>query len=313
VRNYTTKLLNYSAEYSNLLYSWLPHDLSAEVVVFLPDACPGKSPLPTGTVVKTKQSNWRKFAVSDCGCGMLLGKSLVKTQDFDRALWDQIYKDLKANRGKLGDLGSGNHFLNAYESYSNDLIYFLIHTGSREESVFVEPLVDSPERFDAEFIRVCKWAEENRLSIAAMLEKRFGTLDIVMDRNHNSFEMLQDNYVIIRKGAVKLMPGEVTIIPSNMADDAVVVRATGEIESTLHSMSHGTGRIMSRSQAKAHAESYDYETLRDRIYIPDEISNHSIKTEAPFCYRDLDSCLKLIDNLVVEVERFSPFAYIGHV
>ena len=33
----------------------IPHDLTAEKVVFLPDACPGKSPLPTGTAVLTHQ------------------------------------------------------------------------------------------------------------------------------------------------------------------------------------------------------------------------------------------------------------------
>ena len=51
---------NYSAEPLNKVYGWLPHDLEAEKVIFFPDACPGKSPLPTGTVVFTKQENWRK-------------------------------------------------------------------------------------------------------------------------------------------------------------------------------------------------------------------------------------------------------------
>ena len=45
------------------LRSWLPNDLQAEEVVFLPDVCPGKSPLPTGTAVFTKQPDWRRFAV----------------------------------------------------------------------------------------------------------------------------------------------------------------------------------------------------------------------------------------------------------
>jgi hypothetical protein len=45
------ELVNLSAEPLGRLHSWIPHDLMAEKVVFLPDACPGKSPLPTGTAV----------------------------------------------------------------------------------------------------------------------------------------------------------------------------------------------------------------------------------------------------------------------
>ena len=51
------KLINYSAEPINKLHGWLPRDLQAEKVIFFPGACPGKSPLPTGTVVFTKQAD----------------------------------------------------------------------------------------------------------------------------------------------------------------------------------------------------------------------------------------------------------------
>src|ERR1700721_1109760 len=61
------KLTNLSREPLGKLHSWLPHDLQAEQVVFLPDACPGKSPLPTGTAVLTRQADWRKSAVSGRG------------------------------------------------------------------------------------------------------------------------------------------------------------------------------------------------------------------------------------------------------
>jgi len=41
------EIINYSAEPVNKLYSWLPRNLKAEQIVFLPDACPGKSTLAT--------------------------------------------------------------------------------------------------------------------------------------------------------------------------------------------------------------------------------------------------------------------------
>ena len=146
-----------------------------------------------------------------------------------------------------------------------------------------------------------------------MLEKYFGKLEIILDKNHNGFEMLNDGYVIIRKGAVKLLSNETAVIPSSMNGDVVLVKAKDTINKVLNSMSHGTGRIMSRSEAKTYAEKFDYKSLREMIYIPNMISDASIKTEAPFCYRAIDSCLQLIEKLVTEVQRFSPFAYLGQI
>jgi hypothetical protein len=84
------EITNLSAEPLGKLHSWLPHDLEAEQVVFLPDACPGKSPLPSGTAVLTHQQNWRKFAVSDCGCGMRLLRSSVHPKDLNSPRWDKV-------------------------------------------------------------------------------------------------------------------------------------------------------------------------------------------------------------------------------
>jgi RNA-splicing ligase RtcB len=126
------KITNLSAEPIGKLHSWIPHDLEAEQVVFLPDACPGKSPLPTGTAVLTKQSDWRRFAVSDCGCGMRLVRSSISVSDLDIARWNRVADHIRANIGGLGDLGGGNHFLDAIAPYNDGPVHFLIHTGSRK-------------------------------------------------------------------------------------------------------------------------------------------------------------------------------------
>ncbi|MFY0606407.1 MAG: RtcB family protein [Cyclobacteriaceae bacterium] len=306
------KIQNYSAEPTHKLYSWIPNGLEAEEIVFFPDACPGKSPLPTGTVVKTRQEDWRKFAVSDCGCGMLLAKSSISIQDFDKSVWDDIHAALKANKGKLGDLGSGNHFLDAVKSYDDDTLYFLIHTGSRKESNLVDHLIDKPGEFDSTFDSVCNWAEDNRRAVLQIVERHFGKTTVILDKNHNHFEKM-DDHVIIRKGASKLEPNEITVVPSHMTGDIVTVRAKESVKSVFNSMCHGTGRTMSRSDAKAFSNSFDYDQMREDIYIPEAIQNISIKTDAPYCYRDLDDCMSLIDDLVEVVQRFRPIAYLGQI
>lgn len=306
-------LINLSAEPVGKLYSWIPHDLEAETIVFLPDACPGKSPLPTGTAVFTQQPDWRKFAISDCGCGMRLLRSELAPDELTLSRWDQVAELLRRNKGGLGDLGGGNHFLDALEPYDDGRLHFLIHTGSRNESGHVDALIDDPAQFDAEFDRIVAWAADNRAAVHEALNSVFGQLDLVLDLPHNTYEILPDGGVIIRKGSVRVAPGDLSILPSHMSGDVVLVRATDRVGEILHSISHGTGRTMSRSDCKPLADRFDFADLRRRILLPSGISDASLRTDGPYAYRDLDECLALIDAYVAPVTRFAVVGYMGHL
>lgn len=306
-------IVNLSTESLGKLHSWIPHDLKAETIVFLPDACPGKSPLPTGTAVLTYQKNWRKFAISDCGCGMRLLRSQVSPSELNRTRWDQIANLLRSNKNSLGDLGGGNHFLDALEPYDDGPLYFLIHTGSRHESGHVDQLVEAPDLFDKEFTRVVKWAADNRAAIEDAIAKVVGSVECVLDLPHNSYQVLEDGAVLIRKGSVSVAPNDLTILPSHMSGDVVMVRATNRVDKILNSLSHGTGRTMSRSDCKPLAETFDFTELRRQILIPSGVNDASLKTEGPFAYRDLDDCLALIKGYVEPIMRFAVVAYMGHL
>ena len=306
-------ITNLSAEPLGKLHSWLPHDLQAEQVVFLPDACPGKSPLPTGTAVLTRQSDWRKFAVSDCGCGMRLVRSTVQPRDLDLARWDTVANSLRANKGSLGDLGGGNHFLDAIAPYDDGPLHFLIHTGSRNESDHVDALVQSPDEFDDEFERVVNWAADNRSAIHEKLDLVFGPTETLLDLPHNTYEQLDDGGVIIRKGSVRLLPGALSVLPSHMSGDVVLVKAKEKVVDILTSMSHGTGRAMSRSDCKPLADAYDFASLRRSVLIPSGVEDASLRTDGPFAYRDMDECLALIQDYVDVIVRFGVVGYMGHL
>jgi len=307
------EIINLSAEPIGKLYSWLPRELQAETVVFLPDACPGKSPLPTGTAVLTRQPEWRRFAVSDCGCGMRLLRSAVPTVELDSARWDALADRLRKNKGGLGDLGGGNHFLDALAPYEGETLYFLIHTGSRNESGHVDALIDRPAAFDEEFDRVVAWAAANRAAIHADIEAVFGPVELVLDLPHNTYEALPEGGAIIRKGSVHLRPGELSVIPSHMSGDVVLVRATEKVNGVLNSLSHGTGRKMSRSDCKPLADDFDFAALRRSVLLPSGLQDASLRTEGPYAYRDLDECLDLIDGYVEVVSRYSVVGYMGHL
>jgi len=307
------KITNLSAEPLGKLHSWLPRDLQAEQVVFLPDACPGKSPLPTGTAVLTRQADWRKFAVSDCGCGMRLLRSSLQPSDLDQARWDEVANSLRANKGALGDLGGGNHFLDAIAPYEDGPLHFLIHTGSRNESGHVDDLIEKPEEFDQEFERVVKWAADNRAMIHEKIDLTFGPTEVVLDLPHNTFEQWDGGGVVIRKGSVRLLPGELSILPSHMSGDVVLVRAKQKVMEILNSLSHGTGRTMSRSDCKPFAAACDFTGLRKSVLIASGVEDASLRTDGPFAYRNLDECMALIQDYIGVVQRFAVIGYMGHL
>ena len=322
----STILTNLSAVPDPVILGWLEKANAMRVakhVVSLPDTCPGKSPLPTGMGFLTQAPDWRRFAVSDVGCGICIVRTGLALSDGSgsefRKAWDGLCEALAARRNRgLGDLGSGNHFLDAIASYGDDSVCLLVHTGSRNESGLVDELVDHPVEFDREFARIRTWARDNRSAVLELAEKHLGKFVPLypgiarIDRDHNHFEHLADG-VLIRKGAQRVMPGELAVIPSNLMDDIVVVRATPQVSKTLNCLPHGTGRTMSRSDAKRVAEAYDFGELRRRVYIPPQIADASLRTEAPSCYRNLDEGLALMAGYVEEVERFVPVAYIGQL
>ncbi len=244
---------------------------------------------------------------------MTLVRSTVEAADLDETRWNKVAHHLRSNKGGRGDLGGGNHFLDAIVPYDDEPLHFLIHTGSRNESGHVDNLVDAPDKFDKESNRVVHWAADNRAAIHERVKSVFGETELLLDLPHNTYEQLADGSVIIRKGSVRLLPGEVSVLPSHMSGDVVLIKAKEKVTNILNSMSHGTGRAMSRSACKPIADNYDFASLRKSILIPAGVENTSLRTDGPFAYRNLDECLALIEEYVEVVTRFEVIGYMGHL
>lgn len=319
-------LINLSAEPNQVIFGWLERSnalSSAKLVISLPDTCPGKSPLPTGTGYLTDASDWRRFALSDVGCGISVVRTSLSLADIKgssfRDAWDGVCSSLASRRNKgLGDLGSGNHFLDAAVSYEDESVILVVHTGSRKESGLVDDLVEKPAEFDREFGRIKAWARSNRETVLEIAERHLGRfIDLYpevrrIDRDHNHYEEFGDG-ILIRKGSQRVEPGELALIPSNLLDDMVIVRATPRVTELMNCLPHGTGRTMSRSDAKVATMDFDFNAMRKTVYIPEQITDASLRTEAPICYRRLDDGVALISGYIEAVERFVPVAYIGQL
>ncbi len=319
-------LTNLSSQPDQVIFGWLERAnalRSAKHVISLPDTCPGKSPLPTGTGFLTESSDWRQYALSDVGCGIAVVRTQLTLDDTKsdafRSTWDALCADLAQQRNKgLGDLGSGNHFLDAVASCEDESICIVVHTGSRKESGLVDNLIDQPIKFDKEFARIKGWAKDNRDAVLDITEKHLGRFIELypklskLDRDHNHYEEL-DEGVLIRKGSQRVKPNELALIPSNLLDDMVIVRATEKVSDIYNCLPHGTGRTMSRSDAKKATSTFDFSAMRDTVYIPSQIADASLRTEAPICYRPLDAGLEMVEEYIDVVERFVPIAYIGQL
>jgi RNA-splicing ligase RtcB len=244
---------------------------------------------------------------------MRLVRANMSAGELSQEKWNELAALLKENKGGLGDLGGGNHFIDALTPRSNDRLHLLIHTGSRHESGHVDDLVGQPKAFDQAFDRVVAWAERNRTRIQEQAQEILGPLDLVLDLPHNTYEKQEGGGAIIRKGAAHVMPGQLNIIPAHIVDYVALVRATDRVKETLFSLSHGTGRAMPTSEAKQLARTYDFEQLRSEVLIPDVVSDASLRGEGPFAYRDLDDCLNKISSYIEVVERFKVVAYMGHL
>lgn len=324
-----TEYVNYSFFPLAQVIHRFPHKLQAKKIILMPDFSPSRSPLPTGSMVELRKADnpeWQKYAVSDVGCGMVVARSTVSFDEFTAETdgpnnrWMKIADTLeKKGRGVLGNLGSGNHFLDAVVEVSSteSLVSFVLHSGSGSDAEVAARLAQAEtNEFEEIYGQLTGRAIENRQAILEVLEKNYGKLTVISDTIHNTYVEDGDT-VLIYKGSVRLSPNVTTVIPSSMNGDMVLVEGRGNTSDIHYTVPHGTGRHISRSDLKAQLNARDtdslFKTLRREIYIPPNITNQQIQDEMPQGYRNLEECLERIEELVFIKERLTPIAYIGQV
>lgn len=99
---------------------------------------------------------------------------------------------------------------------------------------------------------------------------------------------------VTRKGAVSAREGELGIIPGSMGTRSFIVRGKGNAES-LHSCSHGAGRVMSRGAAK--------KAITLEMHAADTAGvvcrkDADVLDESPRAYKDVDAVMAAQADLV---------------
>lgn len=153
-----------------------------------------------------------------------------------------------------------------------------------------------------------EFALENRKRMIKAIEKEIGKqLEtapkelMFINRNHNHAE-IDGEFVIHRKGATQAHSGMSGVIPGNMKDGSFIVEGKGNADS-MNSSSHGAGRVLSRSKAKAQLSIEEFHKDMEGI-----VSNHTDSTvdESPKAYKDIFQVMELQSDLVSIIDRVKP-------
>ncbi|MCB1279319.1 RtcB family protein [Prosthecobacter sp.] len=155
-----------------------------------------------------------------------------------------------------------------------------------------------------------RYAAANHALIHKHIAKKVGAHVILDIENHHNFAWKETHVVngaereviVHRKGATPAGAGVLGVIPGSMATPGFVVRGKGNAES-LHSASHGAGRVMSRSKA---AQSFTWSAVKKQLAAAGvELLSAGID-EVPGVYKDIHGVMAAQTDLVEVLGKFEP-------
>lgn len=155
-----------------------------------------------------------------------------------------------------------------------------------------------------------RYAAANHDLIHKHIAKKIGG-DVLLDiENHHNFAWKETHVIsgtereviVHRKGATPAGQGVLGIIPGSMASPGFVVRGKGYDES-LHSASHGAGRVMSRTKA---LQSFTWSGTKKLLAERGVELLSSGLDEVPGVYKDIHEVMAAQTDLVDVLGRFDP-------
>jgi len=232
----------------------------------------------------------------------------------------------------LGTLGTGNHFIEVCLDEA-ERVWFLLHSGSRGVgnrigSYFIElakkdmtrALGNLPdhdlayfhegaEHFD-DYVEAVEWAQRFAMTNRALMMRAVVEAvksvkgvpnfraDLLAVNCHHNYVARERHYgadvFLTRKGAVRAGAGELGIIPGSMGVQSYIVRGKGNPES-FDSCSHGAGRQLSRTQAKAQFTVHDHAEATKHVECR---KDKDVVDETPMAYKPIDQVMAAQSDLV---------------
>lgn len=230
----------------------------------------------------------------------------------------------------LGTLGTGNHFIEVCLD-EEDSVWVILHSGSRGlgnriGTYFIEKaqqemekwFIHLPDRdlaylpegspFFQDYMDAVNLAQDfaamNRelmmsatLSALQQMVRPFATTETAVNCHHNYVAKEHHfgrNVFVTRKGAVRAREGDLGIIPGSMGVQSFIVRGKGNSDS-FHSCSHGAGRKMSRTKARAMFTVEDHIKATEGVECRKDVE---VLDETPGAYKDIGAVMAAQSDLV---------------
>lgn len=248
--------------------------------------------------------------------------------------FDTLHKGVQDRQRKamvqLGTLGGGNHFIEVCID-TDDNVWLMLHSGSRNigkelaerhiaTAKTLHRLNELPSPDLAYFIQgtpefkaywhdldwAQKYAMKNREIMMKRLLKSFNRMfnggrefrpEIAVNCHHNYVaveEHYGDKVFVTRKGAINAEEGRYGIIPGSMGAKSFIIKGRGAPES-FNSCSHGAGRKMSRTKAKA---KFTREDLEMQTMGVECRKDKGVVDEIPGAYKDIEKVMHAQRDLV---------------
>ncbi len=240
----------------------------------------------------------------DIGCG--IAAFTIKDKDIDvKEATDRFFAYLK----REGTLGRGNHFVDlcapieaACDLAEEPYKILLIHTHGRGQS---EPknITEAQERQDQ--------AARYRLDLGRQLAGLVDSpAELIGNWVHNSIEE-KEGKIIYRKGAVKVETGRLYFLPAHLGAKVLIYTIPEEPRFFHSSLPHGTGRSGPRGETKVTPA--EASRIRGLVYVPESISNDSLRSEHPSCYNGYDNIFEKLRRYFNPIGETRILSYIGKV
>jgi tRNA-splicing ligase RtcB len=248
--------------------------------------------------------------------------------------FDELHSGVQDRKRKamvqLGTLGGGNHFIEICID-TEDNVWLMLHSGSRNigkelaerhiaTAKSLHRLNELPAPDLAYFIQgtpefkaywhdldwAQKYAMKNREIMMKRLLKSFNRMfnggrefspEIAVNCHHNYVaveEHYGDKVFVTRKGAINAEEGRYGIIPGSMGAKSFIIKGMGNPES-FNSCSHGAGRKMSRTKAKA---KFTREDLEKQTMGVECRKDKGVVDEIPGAYKDIEKVMHAQRDLV---------------
>lgn len=141
----------------------------------------------------------------------------------------------------------------------------------------------------------------NRAEIARIIMKEMKLHEV--DRFETIHNYIDTENMILRKGSVSAQAGERLLIPINMRDGSLICVGKGNPDWN-YSAPHGSGRLMSRSEAKEKVSMTEYKDSMKGIYTTSV--NKGTIDESPMAYKPMQEIINNIQDTVEIIDIIKP-------